>query len=210
MRKNGFLAVVIAVLSVGMLPALAKVEVKATTASITGPGTDIHLTEDQAGSLAQRADLDARVYGDSSVDDAEPDGQLGPRFQITYELVLVDHAKPSKTTEATIVQYLFPLADEGPYLQTPSGQSIDIASVPGHDGEIHGGWMQVDQVTMDHLEVYGVPSSPAALAGNLTESHGDGGGGGWLVPVATGAVIAALGLTALLVTRGRRSAIASP
>lgn len=211
MKKIGLLAMVLAILGGGALPAAAKVEVKATEGSITGPGTDIHLDEDQAQSLVERSDLIPRVYGDTSVDSAEPSGRLGPRYRISYDLSLVDHARPNKTIQATVVQYLYPFADGGPYLHTPPGQSIDVTSVPGHDGEIHGGWMQVDQVMMDHLEAYGVPTSPAASAGTLTEGQGDGGGSGWLVPVATGAVVVALALTVLrVVTRVRRSATASP
>lgn len=209
MKKIGLLAMVLAILGGSSLPAGAKVEVKAAGGSIGGPGTDIHLTEDQAQALVERSDLIPRVYGDTSVDSAEPSGRLGPRYRISYDLSIVDHARPNKTIQATVVQYLYPFADGGPYLQTPPGQAIGIAS--GHDGEIHGGWMQVDQVMMDHLEVYGVPTSQAASAGNLTEGQGDGGNSGWLVPVATGAVFVALALTVLrVVTRVRRSATASP
>jgi hypothetical protein len=158
MKKIGLLSVIFVAL-VGLAgSASAKVEVTATKAVISGPGEDIRLDAGQAQTILQRTDMVARLYGETGTG-TEPSGALGPRYTITYTLSLVDHARPGKTIAATVQQHLYPFAEGGPRLQTPEGQSVDIAPVPGSTGEIPTGWMQVDAVTMDHLEVYGLPTS---------------------------------------------------
>lgn len=131
----------------------------------------------------------------SSVLDARPAGDLGPRFTATYAM------GPGGQVVAT--QDLYPYAAGGPVSYTATAGAIG-----GH--RFAAGWRQTDRSTLEYLVGFGLPAAdPASNAG--AEVSGAAGAATDFASAFTPSAIAvglltAVGLTALLLGALRRLA----
>lgn len=146
-------------------PATAKVQVVPDEAVISGPGIeeDIHLDSGSALSLVDRTQGWDTFYGGFWLNSIENyDGQLGPRYTITYSLSVQDHRRPGKVRSGTFTQFIYPFASDGPVQVVPPGQELPIRGIH----EMGAGWAPLNKFAMQHLEYYGIPkSNPSAAAG---------------------------------------------
>jgi hypothetical protein len=146
-------------------PALAK---GADQATIVGPGLTrpIVVGADGAGggepgsggplaTLSEGSGLFLAMFGSGSgggpgLASRQPDGPLGPKYELTYR---VPNGDP---TPATLTQDLYPLAAGGPLTYTRAGQ-------PAFGGTAVGGWYRAPAGFAALLATLGVPGvTPAA------------------------------------------------
>jgi len=172
-KSNGvrvaFCLVVAAAVAGGpSFPAHAKGAIKAV---ITGPGISSPITlresDSATGSLLAAISDESgfmTVLGCGPCQDRlrhRPIGQLGPRYTMTYTMMLLPGASGARTNE--VVQYVYPLAVPRPVTYIPPGQRFWRQATMG-------GWFVGGLALRLELQEVGVPL-PAAL----TQSGGPSG-----------------------------------
>lgn len=171
-------------------PALAK---GASQATITGPGLDGDITlqgEGQTGGaqLMQIAE-DAGFFPSVFVTTPNPmlakrpQGELGPRYTITY-------AMPGPSGVDELRQDLYPYAQPSPVTRTQAGQRYF-----GTEKTV-GGWFVAATTLKDDLVAVGLPRT----------SPGDGGGSDfpWVIVGVALTIAACLAVASIAVVRTRR------
>jgi hypothetical protein len=147
------LAALAAGLGALLLPAVALAK-GASEATIVGPGLDDPITlagEGSAGGqelmyLAEAAGFFPAVFvriPDPMLDE-QPEGELGPRYTITYTM-------PGPKGEDRIVQQLYPFAKPSAVTYVAPGQSFFGTE------KTRGGWFVAGPTMNDHLFAAGLP-----------------------------------------------------
>jgi hypothetical protein len=147
MRRVAVVGVVALVVMVLTAPAFAKGPTKAT---IEGEGLASPITLDGNGEPGSQTTL-GRLVDSSDIFDAlgkgplaeRPDGELGPRFVITWYF------------PDPVIQEVYPYAEGGPLAYTESGQTLY-----GHD--LGGGWHRAGPALRDVLVEVGIPEPPVS------------------------------------------------
>lgn len=192
-------ALVLGALAALLAPASALAK-GASEATITGPGLGDGITlagegeanGEQLGQLAETAGFFMAVYGSypSTLEDARPKGELGPRYTIEYTM-------PGPNNELdVIVQDLYPYANPSPVTYMPAGQRFFTTE------RTIGGWFVASALLKDQLIAAGLPQSPPG-------GSPDDGGAPWTV-VALVTVVTALAALAALLFRSRRRSQPAP
>ncbi len=155
MRKSLFVTLLALCLIAIAAPGWAKVEATPQDATMIGPGIDepIDLDGNAARSLLEKTNGYEALYGAYISSDPAPAGELGPRYTISYQVGVLDHAAPNKTETTTFTQYMYPFAEGGPMLFVPEGQKLPIDGAP----EMTSGWASISDFAMEHLRFYGLP-----------------------------------------------------
>jgi hypothetical protein len=165
MRKRAFIVALVASAIVAAVAgtALAKGPESAT---ITGPGIDepieIELFEpanpDLVHKLMGQTSLWLAPSGDSRIH-GEPTGDLGPAYTLTW----INAGPPGDPVEErTIRQILYPLAERGPMIETPSQIGLE-----GWGPEVIG-WFVAPNDLADTLTALGVPVSEQQSNGDAS------------------------------------------
>ena len=171
------------------------------SATITGPGLDepIDLSppDGDGGDLAALTAFWEAMPGQPQTPelaDEAPTGQLGPRYRVTWRLL----TGPDDVT--AIRQDLYPYANGGPLVYTPTGQPIFGQSTLG-------GWREAPVALRDRLRALGVPGAGAAPAPSAPSSRGPP----WPVVMVATAALALAGVGgAVAVRRARRRERVAP
>jgi hypothetical protein len=171
-RTVAFLAVLV---TAALLPAAALgKEVKGVT--ITGPGLDHRITlagggeveSTAAGNLAMQFGFFPELF-DTSPDPTlveRPKGNLGPKFQATYEF-----PNPETGQVAKIVQDVYPYAKPYPVTYIPRGREL-------WKGEsAHGGWFLAPAQVKSLLVRAGLPRTASIARQSSGSSMGAWAGG---------------------------------
>jgi hypothetical protein len=141
--------------------------------------------------LVEEAGWFEAAWGPSRLPQAPPQGELGPKYTITWKV-------PSSNK---LYQDVYPYAKPYPVTYMPSGQKI-------YDTPVKGGWFQGGAKLKSALARVGLPtqapqaSAPAAHAPPPPSQPGSDVWTGAITAIAAGAVILALAL--LLGIRARR------
>jgi hypothetical protein len=149
MRRVAVVGVAALLLMALAAPAFAKGPSKAT---IEGDGLASPITLDGNGEPGSQTTL-ARLAQFSGIFDAlgkgplaeRPDGELGPRFVITWFF----------PPDSDLLQELYPYAPGGAVTYTEPGQTLY-----GHD--LGGGWFRAGPALKDALVEAGIPESPVS------------------------------------------------
>jgi hypothetical protein len=172
----------------------------ASEATITGPGLGDGLTlagEGQQGGeelmqIADSAGFFMTVFGSypSSLEDARPKGDLGPRYTIEYTM-------PGPNNELdVIVQDAYPYARPSPVTYMAAGQHFFTTE------RTVGGWFVASTVLKDQLVAAGLPESPPS-------GGADDGATPW-VPIGAIVLVLGLGTVTALAFRSRRRSHPAP
>jgi hypothetical protein len=192
MRRLVFLVAVLAGLTTAAT-AQAKGPIGGT---IAGPGIGDGISLGSAvdlGRFAQEAGFFPALFRPTPdpILDHRPEGDLGPRYTVTY------HLPGPNGAQDEIRQDLYPYATGGPVLYTAPGQRFFETRTT------RGGWFQASPTLRDKLIRAGLPpTAPGSSAGD-----GIGMNDFWL-PASVAFVLALIGLAAVLTRRRPRNATA--
>lgn len=179
-------------------PAHAKGAVAVT---VSGPGiADVRLTyTERAGdvdldALTEAASFYPLVFGTDGpplpLAGGAPAGELGPRYVLSFDL-----------GESRVIEYAYPFAAAGPYVEMPPGQQVyEIPVAPG--------WLRVDSSLRSGLVTLGAagppPAADASPAAAVTAASATAAWGGPGL-IAVGALAVGVALVAGWLWMRRRS-----
>jgi hypothetical protein len=190
-KKLALVSITAAVSALLLVPgALAK---GASEATITGPGLDSPLElagEGRAGgeelmAIAEAAGFFPAVFAQTPdpMRDARPDGRLGPRYVVRYEM-------PGPNNELDeLVQHIYPYASPTPVSYTKPGQRFWTTE------ETRGGWFVGTDALEDTLVAAGLPERPPAARADSGRPAGR---------IVASVIAAALALLAIAIAFTRR------
>jgi hypothetical protein len=123
------------------------------------------LDQGQTARLASATSFYTAVWGGGSSESQprrhEPNGRLGPKYAVTYHLMV------GQDETVPVRQALYPFAANGPVAYTPAGQPIQAETrkqftatgdvIPCQRCRSTGGWFDVRPGALDVLRDVGVP-----------------------------------------------------
>ncbi|MDP9224217.1 MAG: hypothetical protein M3P18_10240 [Actinomycetota bacterium] len=145
------------------------------SAVMTGPGLDSPMTfgdpTSPAGTttdgnvvlLANETKLFETLFGGDLTATANPDGKLGPRYEIMWTMRRELH--PHRTFD--LRSDLYPYAKDGAVMYTHGGQKV--RDVEGAH-ILHSGWAAANPVIVQNLQAWGLPQNHLPAAGKPTSS----------------------------------------